>query len=173
MVLRRLLVASTALFIVLIASPAPAQHKQPAAKAKQPPAKHKEIPAADQIAKLRSDWAKNLHAKKLDEITALYAEDAVFLQPSGERVTGRPAIHDLCKNVMETFTSDITLHSIVSEVSGDLAYDSGDFHETLVKLSDDTKADVQGNYLMIFKRQHNGSWLILEQVWTLVTPATE
>jgi uncharacterized protein (TIGR02246 family) len=173
MVSRRSLVASTALFIALVAPPLPAQHKQPAAQGKQRPTKHKEIPAADQVAKLRSDWAKNLHAKKLDEITALYAEDAVFLQPSGERVTGRPAIRDLCRSVMETFASDITLHSIVSEVSGDLAYDSGDFHETLVKLSDDTKADVQGNYLMIFKRQRDGSWLILEQVWTMVTPATE
>jgi uncharacterized protein (TIGR02246 family) len=169
----RLLIISIIWSLSLTALPLPAQHKQPPAKSKQAPAKHKEIPAADQVAKLRSDWAANLHAKKLDQITALYAEDAVFLQPNGQRVTGRPAIRDLCKNVMETFTSDISLHSIASEISGDLAYDSGDFHETMVKLSDDTKADTQGNYLMIFKRQRDGSWLILEQVWTMITPATE
>jgi ketosteroid isomerase-like protein len=128
---------------------------------------------ADDIAKIRSEWAKDLHSKQLDQIVALYAPEAVFLQPNGERVTSRAAIRDLCKKIMDTFTSDISLHSIVTEHSGDLAYDSGDFRESLVKLSDGTTSEVQGNYLMIFKRQSDGTWLIVEQMWTLVTPATE
>ncbi len=159
MISRRLLVASTALFIALVAAPLPAQPRQPA--------------PADEIARIRSEWAKDLLAKKLDQIVALYATDAVFLQPSGERVTGRAAIRDLWKHIMDTFTSDITLHSIATEHSGDLAYDSGDYRETLVKVSDGIKIDVQGNYLMVFKRQSDGTWLIAEQMWTLVTPATE
>ena len=159
MVSRRLLVASLALLIALVAPPLPAQSGQSA--------------AADEIARLRSEWAKNLLAKKLDPIVALYAPDAVFLQPSGDRVTGRAAIRDLCKNIMATFTSDISLHSIATEHSGDLAYDSGDYRETLVKVSDGIQIEVQGNYLMVFKRQADGTWLILEQMWTLVTPPTE
>jgi ketosteroid isomerase-like protein len=141
MVSRWSLVASMALFITLLAPPLPAQSKQPA--------------AADEVARLRSEWAKDLLAKKLDQIVALYATDAVFLKPSGERVTGRAAIRDLCKNIMDTFT------------------DSGDYRETLVKLSDATKLEVEGSYLMVFKRQSDGTWLILEQMWSLVTPATE
>ena len=159
MVSRRSLVVSMALCIALAAPSLLAQSRQPA--------------AAGEIARLRSEWAKNLLAKKLDQIVALYSADAVFLQPSGERVTGRAAIRDLCKHIMDTFTSDISLHSIATEHSGDLAYDSGDYRESLVKISDETKIDVQGNYLMVFKRQSDGSWLILEQMWTLITPATE
>ena len=159
MVSRRLLVASLTLLIALVAPPLPAQSGQST--------------AADEIARLRSEWAKNLLAKKLDQIVALYAPDAVFLQPSGDRVTGRAAIRDLCKNIMATFTSDISLHSIATEHSGDLAYDSGDYRETLVKVSDGIQIEVQGNYLMVFKRQSDGTWLIAEQMWTLVTPPTE
>lgn len=159
MISRRLLVVSVALLIGAASQRLPAQSKQPA--------------AADEIARIRSEWAKDLRSKQLDPLVALYAPDAVFLQPSGERVTGRPAIRDLCKKIMDTFTSDMNFHSITTEHSGDLAYDSGDYRETLVKLSDETKIEVQGNYLMVFKRQSDGHWLIAEQMWTLVTPATE
>jgi uncharacterized protein (TIGR02246 family) len=128
---------------------------------------------ADEIVRLRTEWAKNLRAKQLDQIAALYAPDAVYLLPSGARVSGRPAIRDICKKIMDNFTSEITFQSLASDHSGDLAYDSGEYRESLVKLSDQTKAEVQGNYVMIFKRQPDGTWLIAEQMWTLVTPGSE
>jgi len=127
--------------------------------------------AADAIARIRTEWTRDLHSKKLDAIVMLYAPDAVFLTPNGERFTGRPAIRELCRKAMDTFTSDLTFHSIVSEGSGNLAYDSGDFWETLVKLSDGSKSEGRGNYLMVFKRQPDGNWLIAQQVWTESTPA--
>ena len=74
---------------------------------------------------------------------------------------------------MDTFTSEITFQSLGSDHSGDLAYDSGEYRESLTKLSDGTQADVEGNYVMIFKRQPDGAWLIAEQMWSLVTPGTE
>ena len=128
---------------------------------------------ADEIVRLRTEWAKDLRAKQLDQIATLYAPDAVYLLPSGARVTGRPAIRDICKKIMDHFTSEITFQSLASDHSGDLAYDSGEYRESLVKLSDQTKAEVQGNYVMIFRRQPDGTWLIAEQMWTLVTPGSE
>jgi uncharacterized protein (TIGR02246 family) len=129
--------------------------------------------AADDIAKIPAMWAKTLQAKQMDQLAALYTPDAVFLKPSGERVTGREAIRDACKKIMDTFSSDFTFHSLASDVSGNIAYDSGEYSESLVKISDQTRAEVQGNYLMIFKRQADGKWLIAQQMWTLVTPGTE
>jgi len=134
---------------------------------------HKQVPVADEIVRLRTEWAKHLHAKQIDQLAALYAPDAVYLQPSGARVTGRPAIRDVCKKIMDNFNSDIAFHSLASDHSDDLAYDSGEYRESLIKLSDKTEAEVQGNYVMIFKRQPDGIWLIAEQMWTLVTPSTE
>jgi ketosteroid isomerase-like protein len=72
----------------------------------------------------------DLRSKKLEPILKFYAADAVFLQPSGERITGSAALRTLFQNVMATFDSDLTLHNQNLETSGDLAYDSGDYQET-------------------------------------------
>lgn len=122
--------------------------------------------AADAIANLRTTWAKDLHDKRLDQIVQLYAPDAVFLPPNGARITGRDAIRDLTKQAMDAFTSDLTFQSMNFDSSGTLAYDSGEYRETLTSASDNSVSHGQGNYLMVFKRQPNGSWLIVQQVWT-------
>src|SRR5713226_59324 len=121
---------------------------------------------AEELAKLRKQWVQELHAKQLDQIIALYAPDAAFLSPSGGRFTGRVAIRDLFKNVMDTVTSDLTLHSIVTENSDDLAYDSGDYSETLVPTKGGPNQHFQGDYLIVFKRQKDGYWLIVQHLWT-------
>jgi ketosteroid isomerase-like protein len=107
-----------------------------------------------------------LHAKQLDQILLLYAADAAFLSPSGGRYTGRAGIRGLFKSVMDAVTSDITFHSIVTETSGDLAYDSGDYRETLVPVKGGPDQHFQGDYLIVFRRQTDGKWLIVQQVWT-------
>jgi uncharacterized protein (TIGR02246 family) len=125
-------------------------------------------PVAEEIAKLREQWAQQLHNKQLDPILTLYAPDAVFLSPGSSRVTGQTEIRALFKNVMATFTSNITLHSIHTESSGDLAYDSGEFRETLVPTSGGPSQESQGNYVMILKRQPDGKWRIVQHIWTMV-----
>jgi ketosteroid isomerase-like protein len=125
---------------------------------------------SDDIAKVRSQWADDLRNKRLEEITALYAPDAAFLSGDVGRVTGRSAIHDLCKKVMAAVDSHIVMHSVRTEHSGDLAFDSGDFEETLTKLSDGTSQNAKGSYLMVLKSQPDGRWLIVEQMWIDSTP---
>jgi ketosteroid isomerase-like protein len=122
------------------------------------------------LAQIRQAWAQDLHTKQLEPILKLYAPDAAFLQPNGERITGAAALRTLFQTVMSTFTSDLTLHSQSLETSGDLAYDSGEFQETLTVLATGAKIYSKGSYVMIFKRQPNGSWQIVQQVWTGTPP---
>ena len=129
------------------------------------------IASAD-IAKLRDEWVKDLRTKQLDQIAALYTEDAEFLHATGTRVSGRAAIRELCKNIMATMTSDLTLKTATSERAENLAYDSGDYSETLTAVSDGKKTQYSGTYVIIFRRQANGTWLIAEQVWTDASPCS-
>ena len=118
------------------------------------------------LAKIRETWVHDLRAKKLEPVLKFYAPNAVFLQPSGERITGSAAIRSLFQSIMSTFNSDLTLQSHNLETSGDLAYDSGDFQETLTNVATGAKISSKGSYITIFKRQPNGSWQIVQQVWT-------
>jgi len=122
------------------------------------------------LATIREAWVQDLHTKQLEPILKFYAPDAVFLQPTGERITGSAALHTLFQNIMATFDSDLTLHSQNLETSGDLAYDSGDFQETLTTIANGAKITTKGSYIIIFKRQPNGSWQIVQHVWTGTPP---
>ncbi len=118
------------------------------------------------LAKIRDAWVQDLRNKQLEPILKFYAPDAVFLQPTGERITGSGALRALFQNIMTTFNSDLTLHNENLETSGDLAYDSGDFQETLTTVATGAKITSKGSYIIIFRRQPNGNWQIVQHVWT-------
>jgi ketosteroid isomerase-like protein len=123
------------------------------------------------LAKIREAWVQDLRTKKLEPILAFYAPDAAFLQPTGERITGAAALRTLFQTIMATFNSDLTLSSKNLETSGNLAYDSGDFEETLTNTASGAKISSKGSYVIIYKRQSNGSWQIVQHVWTGIPPA--
>ena len=123
-------------------------------------------PSLETFAKLREAWVQDLRTKQLEPILKFYAADAAFLQPTGERLTGSAALLTLFQTVMANFNSDLTLHSQNLETSGNLAYDSGDFEENLTNIASGTKINSKGSYVIIYKRQPNGGWLIVQHVWT-------
>jgi ketosteroid isomerase-like protein len=122
------------------------------------------------LAQIREAWVQDLRTKQLEPILKFYAPDAVFLQPTGERITGSAALRTLFQTVMATFNSDLTLHSQNLETSGDLAYDSGDFQETLTTIATGAKITAKGSYIIIFKREPDRSWRIVQHVWTGTPP---
>jgi ketosteroid isomerase-like protein len=132
-------------------------------------AAHQASTIAD-LAKIREAWVQDLRTKQLEPILKLYAADAVFLQPAGERIAGSAALRNLFQTIMATFNSDLTLHSQNLEASGDLAYDSGDYQESLTTIATGAKITSKGSYIIIFRHQPNGSWQIVQHVWTGVPP---
>jgi ketosteroid isomerase-like protein len=122
------------------------------------------------VAKIREAWVQDLRTKQLEPILKFYAPDAVFHQPNGERITGSAALRSLFQTIMATFNSDLTLHSQNFDASDDLAYDSGDFQEILTTIATGAKITSKGSYVIIFKRQPNGSWQIVQQVWAGTPP---
>jgi ketosteroid isomerase-like protein len=123
------------------------------------------------LAKIREAWVQDLRTKQLEPILTCYAPNAAFLQPNGERITGSAALRTLFQNIMATFDSDLMLNSKNLETSGDLAYDSGEFEETLTNIASGAKISSKGSYVVIYKRQSNGNWQIVQHVWTGIPPA--
>src|SRR5882762_9731161 len=67
------------------------------------------------LAKIREAWVQDLRTKQLEPILKFYAPDAVFLQPTGERITGSAALRTLFQTIMATFNSDLILHARTSK----------------------------------------------------------
>ena len=124
----------------------------------------------ESLVKIREDWVQDLRSKKLEPILKFYAADAAFLQPNGERITGSAALRALFQNIMATFNSDLTLHSLNLEASGNLAYDSGEYQETLTNNATGARIESKGSYVIIYKREANGPWRIAQHVWTGTPP---
>ena len=116
--------------------------------------------------KLLEDWARNLHDKRVEASLAQYAEEAELLPPDGSRVKGKKSLQQLFELVTKSFDSDLKFTSLRVEVSGDLAYDSGTYQETLVTRATKKRHELTGSYLTIYRHDKEGAWLIVEQVWT-------
>ncbi len=121
------------------------------------------VPVVD----VSQQWAGFWNAKNLDATLTLYAPEAVFLSASGERWEGMAAIRKNFARLLKRFDPRLTLQSLKSEVSGNLAYDSGSFDEVLAPAKGGKAIRARGNYLFVFQRKSKRSgWKILEQVWT-------
>jgi ketosteroid isomerase-like protein len=149
-----------AAFLALgLSIPAPAQSSHDTEKPGQ-------STAAAIIAPLRDKWARDLHDKQIDASIAAYDPDAEFIQPDGSRVRGATALRHLFETVTATLDSDIAFDPQRVETSGDLAYDSGSFRETLTTRATGKRELAIGSYLTVYRRPPNGTWLIVEQMWT-------
>jgi uncharacterized protein (TIGR02246 family) len=117
----------------------------------------------DEIAALRDRWTRAFNAKQLEPVVATYALDAVLMPITGGRVVSAAAIKNLHERVWQQFTPRIELTPHVVERSADLAYDSGEYVESVV--AGGNAVNIAGNYLFVYRRQPDG-WRIVEQIWT-------
>jgi uncharacterized protein (TIGR02246 family) len=119
----------------------------------------------NELAVLRADWARTLHEKQLEASVALYTDDAAFLTPDGKRYVGKDEIRGLYKGVFSQFTGDLVFESKQTGFSGVLAYDSGLFRETLTTVATGAQQKTTGSYLMVLRREPDGKWRIVQQMW--------
>ena len=124
---------------------------------------------AKAVAQISEEWAKQWSAKNLDGMMALYTNDAVFLPATGSRISGREAIRELFAKALDANSSELHVQSKVTEQSGALAYDSGEYDETI--RSGGVTRKGRGNYLVILRRDQKRQWHIVEHMWTDVRTA--
>ncbi len=129
-------------------------------------------PDAPPFAALRDQWASSLHEKRIDDAIALYTDDADFLQPDGSLVHGSAALRALYQTVTTQFDSNLQFASRKTEVSGNLAYDSGSYTETLLVHATGSQLNLSGNYLTVYRRDPSGHWRIAAQSWSVLAPTS-
>ena len=108
---------------------------------------------ATAIKKLRDTWVQEFNAGHADKVAALYAQQAVLMRGNGSVHNRDSILAELQRSITAEAHSYI-VHSLHSEHSGDLGYDTGMYNE---KFSNHL---AEGNYLVVVQRI-NGEWKIV------------
>ena len=114
-------------------------------------------------ATLASAWA---------DLAALYTEDAARMPPNEVAVQGREAIQQAFE-AEPGITTELTITSEETTGLGDLAYQKGTYSVTMTVEGSPEPISDTGKYLVIVRKQADGSWLMAEHIWNSDRPLAE
>jgi uncharacterized protein (TIGR02246 family) len=106
--------------------------------------------------------AQAWNAKDLDKILALYADDATLMLPNAPAVAGKTAMTPLLKGALADRNFALTIQNISVEASkgGDLGFVRGTYVVNATDLKTKKATMEKGNYVIVYKKQADGSWKI-------------
>ena len=135
-------------------------------------------PAADTkieqaLRDLDAQWSAAAAAKDLDKTVSYYSDDAIVMPPNAASATTKEAIRSAWKEMLTTPGAAISWKATKVEVakSGDLAYVSGTYEETMTDASGKSVKD-HGKYVEIFKKQADGTWKVVADIWNSDLPVS-
>jgi uncharacterized protein (TIGR02246 family) len=110
-------------------------------------------------------------AADAEAVVAFYADNAIRVDSDGAVMDGIAAIRDDMSTFFED--NDYVLDEVTApdiQASGDLAVTLSVFREHWTpKAGGETSRQV-GQWLVVWQRQSDGSWLILREMWAIVEP---
>jgi uncharacterized protein (TIGR02246 family) len=122
---------------------------------------------------LDAQWSAAAAAKDLDKTVSYYSDDAIIMPPNAPSATTREAIRSAWKEMLTSPGAAVSWTATKVEVAkaGDLAYVSGTYEETMTDASGKPAKD-RGKYLEIFKKQADGTWKAILDIWNSDLPAS-
>jgi ketosteroid isomerase-like protein len=134
-----------------------------------------DTPAADVAAVRQTDenWSKAAQSKKVDDWVAFYSKNAVLLPPNGKKVDSQEGIRNYIGELLGAPGLAINWQPTTVQVarSGDLAYTQGTYTLTVNDAHGKPATD-QGKTLEIWKKQGDGSWKCIVDMWSSDLPPT-
>jgi ketosteroid isomerase-like protein len=117
---------------------------------------------------LSEAFGRHFLARDFDALTRLYAEEAVLMPPGEPAVTGRPAIRSWFESLPPLAGFQVAL----DEIDGreDLAYVRGTYSMTFGEPGGASQVPLEGKFLEIRKRQPDGSWLLVADMFNSDRP---
>ncbi len=113
------------------------------------------------VAAVEAAWVKAIKANSLDQVMALYADDAVGWFPDMSEASGAKAIRASYENLLSTFTiKDASLTGTHSKNAGKLSLGWGKFTLTVVEKATGKEQVWNGRFTDVAERRR-GRWLYI------------
>ena len=101
-----------------------------------------------------------------DRYIALLSDDAVLMPPNGPPVVGKSAIRSWNQETSKRFR--IQRYAPTDQeviVAGDWAFRRATFEWSVVPVAGDRPIEQSGKFIIIYKRQADGSWRVARDIW--------
>lgn len=123
------------------------------------------------LMQLSRDWAAMVAAGDMESAFAVWAEDAVMLPPDMPLLEGRKAIRSYIDEASQTPGFSITWQPISVEVSssGDLAF-MVERNMTTMNDSTGNPMTIHGKAVTVWRRDAEGSWKNIADIWNTAPP---
>jgi len=106
-----------------------------------------------------------VNARNLDAVLVLYADDAVLLPPDGEAVLGKQAIKAYYQSTFEDLSPELSFSSEEIITDNAWAFSRGKAVGRVTSTKTGAARSVNEKYIMILRRQPDGSWRIARLMW--------
>jgi len=125
----------------------------------------------DKLRAADAAWLKTYEAKDVDKAVAFCDEQGSLLWPNGPRATGKNAIAKATESAFAIPDFKLEWHpdQVAVARSGELGYTSGTYRWTFKDASGKPASD-KGKYLTVWKKQKDGSWTVLLDMFNTDLP---
>lgn len=118
-----------------------------------------------------TQWSKAAETHNILAVMSFYADDASILPPNAEMVSKTPDMRKVWTDMLTPATTlTWTPGNVDVAASGDIAYDQG-FYLMSTKVAKGKPVLDRGKYLTVWKKQSDGSWKAVADMWSSDLPA--
>jgi uncharacterized protein (TIGR02246 family) len=124
------------------------------------------------IRDLETGWNRDFTRSDVERLLSRYTDGAVLLVPNSAPATGKEAIRDALKQVVQDGNFSLKLENSNVEVSrdGDLAYSQGMYETTFTDPATSRQVQDHGSYVIVYRRQADGLWKAAADIRTSSVP---
>ena len=110
------------------------------------------------------------NAQDVEGVLAVYADNVVSFPPNEPPVDGIAGLRQMMETAWAEHTIQLTASPDEVVVAGELAVMRTSYEETATATGESEPLEMSGHWLIIWRKQSDGSWKIWRDMWTNVAP---
>jgi uncharacterized protein (TIGR02246 family) len=128
--------------------------------------------AVSEILRLDAEWAQAAERRDIERILRFWSDDATVFPPGGPPIAGKAAIRSYVAESLKTpgFSISWKTDNVVVSRGGDLAYATGTNRVTFIG-PDGRQVTVDGKAVTVWRREADGSWKCVIDIWNDLSSA--
>ncbi len=124
-----------------------------------------------EIRRLDAEWSRAAGSRDVERSVSFWSADASVFPPGGPPVEGKAAIREFVTKSFQTpgFSISWKTTTVVVSAGGDMAYTTGSNRVTFAAL-DGKAVTVDGKAVEVWRRQKDGQWKCVIDIWNDAAP---